>query len=243
MRVPVIVALSLFIVLTGCANYTPPSGRADLSGITSESMKDSFAATPAAGTPVHIVAVRVQEAGYRSYYVERQGGVIGDGHYSVVATRELEQSGDLERIQKLPGVGGFIPINRMLIPSTLKSDRELREAAARLRADMVLMYTIDTRYRRNNDSVALTVLTVGFAPTRNVTVTTTASALLIDTRTGFVYGALESTEKRELRSNGWESAEAADRARVDAERAAFGAMVAEFEKTWPAVLARVQQRQ
>ena len=68
-----------------------------------------------------------------------------------------------------------------------------------------------------------------------------ASALLIDTRTGFIYAALEANEKREVTTNAWESREAADRARRDAEKAAFKALVSEFEKNWPQIIERAKQ--
>ena len=68
-----------------------------------------------------------------------------------------------------------------------------------------------------------------------------ASALLIDTRTGFVYAALEANEKRQVTTNAWESRETADRARQDAEKAAFKALVSELEKNWRQIVERAKQ--
>lgn len=86
MRVSRIMVAGIGIaVLSGCATYIPPSGRADLAAISSSSMRESFAARPAAEFPAGIAAVRVQAPRYRSYYTEREGGVYGDGRYSVVA--------------------------------------------------------------------------------------------------------------------------------------------------------------
>ena len=82
----------------------------------------------------------------------------------------------------------------------------------------------------NDASVALNVVTLGLSPTRHIFVHVSASALLIDTRTGFIYAALEANEHRKLLTNAWESRESADRARQDAERAAFKSLVGEFDR-------------
>ena len=222
---------------TGCkTSYVTPGGRADLTGITSFNMRESFEAKPAASFPAGIAAVRVQTPGYRNYHTEREGGVYGSGRYSVVLVREVEDDADLERLGKLPEVRGFIGLNRLLLPTELRSDKELREAAARLKADMLLLYTFDTSFHDNDQSVALNLVTLGLSPTRKVFVRVAATALLIDTRTGFVYAAIESNEKRDLRTNVWESNQTADRARRDAEQAAFKKLVGEFEKAWPKVV-------
>lgn len=225
----------------GCTSYIVPSGRANLSGITGASMQESFAAKPAAVLPANIATVRVQAPRYRSYYTEREGGVYGHGRFSVVMVKEVEQEADLQRLAHLPQVGGLITLSTLLLPENLESDKDLREAAARLKADMVLLYTFDTSFHDNDASVALNVITLGLSPTRHIYVHVAASALLIDTRTGFIYAALEANEKRQTQTNAWESSESADRARREAEQVAFKALVSEFEQSWPTILARVQQ--
>ena len=204
-------------------------------------MQESFAAKPAAGFPAGIAAVRVQAPRYRSYYTEREGGVYGQGRYSIITVKEVEDDADIQRIAKLPQVGGLITLSTLLLPAQLQSDREIREAAARLKADMVLLYTFDTSFHDNDASVALNVITLGLSPTRRVFVRVAASALLIDTRTGFIYAALEANEKRQVTTNAWESRESADRARRDAEKAAFKALVSEFETNWPQIIERAKK--
>jgi hypothetical protein len=68
-----------------------------------------------------------------------------------------------------------------------------------------------------------------------------ASAILVDTRTGFIYAAIEANEKRQVTSNAWESRETADRARQNAEKAAFKSLIGEFEKNWPAIEERAKK--
>jgi hypothetical protein len=229
------------LFLSGCAHYIPPSGRADLAYLSSPSMQDSFSAKPAAGFPASIAAVRVQAPQYRSYSTEREGGVYGEGRYSIITVKEVEDDADMQRIAKLPGVGGLITISTLLLPQKLQSDKELREAAARLKADMLLLYTFETSFHDNDASVALKTITLGLSPTRRVFVHVAASGLLMDTRTGFIYAALEANEKRAVTTNAWETNESADRARRDAEKAAFKGLVQEFQKSWPEVMERAKK--
>jgi len=243
MRISLIVPLlALATLLTGCASsYITPAGRANFTAFTSSSMKESFEAKPAATFPAGIAAVRVQASAYRDFYTDHEGGVYGHGRYSVIFAKELEDDTMLERINKLPQVQGVTSLSRLLIPQNLDSDRELREAAARLKADMVLLYTFDTTFHDNDASAALNVISLGFFPDRKVSVYVNASALVIDTRTGFIYATLEANEKRQLISNVWESADSADRARVGAEKAALESLVGEFEKSWPKIVDRAHQ--
>ena len=242
MRMPgFLLGLAGIGLLSGCATYIPPAGRADLKAISSPTMQESFAARPAARFPAGIAAVRVQASRYHSYFTEREGGVYGEGRYSVITVREVEEDSDFERLAKLPNVGGLITLSTLLLPQDLQSDRELREAAARLKADMLFLYTFETSFHENDASVALNVVTLGLSPTRRVFVRVAASALVMDTRTGFIYAALEANEKREVGTNAWESRESADRARQDAEKAAFKKLVGEFEKNWPAIVERAKK--
>ena len=84
----------------------------------------------------------------------------------------------MDRISKLPDVAGMITLSRLLLPPVLQSDKDLREAAARLKADMLLIYTFDTSFHNNDESMSLNVITLGLSPTRKVFVHVTASALV-----------------------------------------------------------------
>ena len=237
-----LLSLAVVVLSSGCkTHYITPSGRADFTAFSSQSMKESFEAKPAAGFPAGIVAVRVQAPHYRNYYTEREGGVYGEGRYSIVTVKEVEEDADVQRLAALPQVSGLISLSTLLLPRTLQSDRELREAAARLKADMLLLYTFETSFHENDASKTLTLVTLGISPTRRVTVRVAASALLMDTRTGFIYAALEANEKRQPLTNAWHSNDTADRARRDAEKAAFKGLVDEFEKAWPKVIERAKQ--
>ena len=232
---PLLLALT---AVTGCASYIPPGPKADLNAVAPASVRAGFDAKPAATFPVGIAAVRIQGPSYTNYYVQQNGGVFGGGRYTVITAHEVEEQGAFDRVAALPQVSGLISINRMLLPQQLNSDLELREAAGRLQADMLLLYTFDTSFHDTDLSKPITVLTLGLSPTRKIHVTTTASALLLDTRTGYVYSAYEATQASDTLASSWGSADAADAGRRQNEKAAFSKMVDDFVASWPKFLNR-----
>jgi hypothetical protein len=222
----------------GCASYITPGAKADLQALAPADIQKSFATQPSNPFPAAIVGVRVQADNYSNYFIDRTGGRHGQGRFSVITVREVEEQDAIDRITKFPQITGAISLNRMLIPETLNSYDDLRTGAAQLRADLMFVYTFDTAFFDRDAAKPLSVITLGLSPTRKIRATSTASALLIDTRTGFIYGAFEASEARDVLSTSWGSRDSADEARKDAERAAFRKLVAEFEKTWPAILQR-----
>lgn len=142
----------LMMLLGGCSHYVAPGRGADMAALgvtpetrqqqTDESIARSLGKRPLAQFPTGIAAARVQAPGYRSETAESWG----TGRYSIVTTRDVERPEQLERLEKLPMVSGIAPINRLLLGDQLNSDLELRQAAAQLHADMLLVYTIDTRF-------------------------------------------------------------------------------------------------
>jgi hypothetical protein len=225
-------------VLAGCSTYIPPGAKADLDAFAPASIREGFAVKATAPFPAAIAAVRVQAPTYTNHYLKQNGGTYGSGRYSIITTREVEDEAQFNRISALPQVAGIVSINRMLLPQKLEADREIREAAARLQADLVFLYTFDTSFFDTDIAKPLTVITLGLSPTRKINVTTTASALLLDTRTGYVYSAYEVTQRADTRSTSWGSQDAADETRQRNERASFQKLMDEFVTAWPKVLAR-----
>jgi hypothetical protein len=233
--------ISLFL-LAGCeTTYIPPGPKADLQAMAPATIQDGFDARPSNPFPASIAMVRVQSPGYSNYNLRQHGGQYGSGRYTVITAREVETQEQLEKVLALPQVAGIVALNRMLLSPNLQSDQEIREAAARLQADLVMLYTFDTVFFDVDKSATLSVVTLGFSPTRKITATTTVSALLLDTRTGYVYSAYEATQKETLNASSWGSRDAADKARLDTEKRAFGKLVDEFVTTWPQLLARHAQ--
>ena len=122
--------------------------------MTSPTIQESFASKPTAQFPVGIAAIRVQAPYYRSYSTDQEGGVFNGQNYSVMLVKEAEDDADFKRLEKLPDVAGIIGISRLLLPPHLRSEQDLREAAARLKAEMVLIYTFDTTFHENDAALA-----------------------------------------------------------------------------------------
>jgi len=239
-RMPILFALLLGLTsFTGCASYATPGRAADFKTLgvardqlTDFAISDALAKQPLATLPCGIAAVRIQAPGYRSATAEGWG----TGKYSVITTRDIEKDEQFDHLGKLPMVKGIAPINRLLLPDELNSDIELRKAAAVLHADMLLIYTLDTTFHTRDEVVPLTVITLGLSPNQVVHVISTASAILIDTRNGYLYGYAEATEKTDQLTSGWTKVPAIDAARRRAEEKSFEKLTHELEKTWGKVV-------
>ena len=233
---PLILCSLILALLSGCASYVTPGGRADLDAFAPYDIQQGFATEPTHPFPASIAAVRVQESGYSNYYLSRHGGSYGSGRYSVITIKEVEEQSQLQRVLSLPQVSGVVSLNRMLLPKQLQGDREIRAAASRLQADLVFLYTFDTQFFDKDAAKPLTVITLGFSPTKQINALTTASAMLLDTRTGYIYAAYETTEREQKLATAWSSRESADRARQETEKRAFAKLVDEFVETWPTIV-------
>lgn len=219
----------------GCAHYMTPARGVTMASLVNvdEDIRERMLREPAAQFPARMAVVRIQESGYRSH----SSGSYGQGRYSVVTTRDIESEADYTRLGKLPMVAGVAPLNRMVIPPSLHSDKDLRLAAATLKADLLLVYTLDTSFRVDeHDFGPLRLISLGMLPTKEACVRSTASAALYDVRTGFAFGLSESTAEEKGIANSWTSAEVVDQSRLKAERQAFQQLLGEFEKTWQAVV-------
>jgi len=234
----ILVLTAILLLMSGCATYIPPGAKADLQVFASPDIQAGFAAKPTNPFPASIAVVRVQGPTYSNYNLQQRGGNYGSGRYSVIIAKEAGEELQLERVGKLPQVAGLVSINRMLLPERLESDRELRAAASRLQADLTLLYTFDTAFFDTDMAKPLTVITLGLSPTRKISAATTCSALLIDTRTGYVYSAYEVTERGETLSTSWGSRDSADETRRKNEQEAFRKLIDEFVATWTNILER-----
>ena len=233
-RLSFITFLVIIMAITGCAvNYTTPAGGVNISSLTDDDIADLMKVEPAAQFPSRIAIARIQASGY----VSRTNNSYGSGRYSVVTTRDIEEEADFEKILKLPMVAGVAPLNRVLLSSQLDSIKDLRISAARLKADLLLIYSVDTAFHIESTPLGpLSLVTLGTLPNKKAFVSSTTSGALIDVRTGYIYGATESTEREEQRANLWSTQDAIDEARIESERASFKSFVAGFEKLWQSVL-------
>ncbi len=228
------------LLLSGCAasTYIPPGPKADLQIFAPPDIRAGFAVKPSNPFPASLAVVRVQAPDYSNYDLRQHGGSYGSGRYSIVLTKEADEDSQLERLDKLPQCVGVVTLNRMLLPERLEGDREIREAASRLHADLVFLYTFDTSFFDKDVAKPLTVITLGLYKSRKISATTIASALLVDTRTGYIYAAYEVTERTQTLASLWDSASSADETRRSNEKVAFKKLVDEFVRSWPRLLKR-----
>jgi hypothetical protein len=231
--------------LGGCTSYVTPGGPASFSemgvALTPQTadavIAERLDRKPSARFPTNVVVVRVQQSGYRSYSDEG----VGNGAFSVVTNRDVETEAHFARLGRMPGVSGVAPLSRLMVPDKLSNERDLRAAAAQLHADVVVLYTFDTRFGSETVVPAMGVITLGLFPSEQARVTTTASAVVLDTRTGYVYGLAEATAKEEQGASAWTTRSAIEQSRRRAELAAFEQMLASLERTWGEVVSRHAQ--
>lgn len=174
----------------------------------------------------------IHGAGYRNYRLSTHHS----GRYSVITAIESETPADFERLRKLPMIRDIVFMNSLVLPATLESDGNLRSAAAALHADMLFIYTFDTTFTNDDFASPLMVVTLGLFPGTTAKVSTTASGLLLDTRTGYIYAVATGHSKKSQLANAWTSKEEADDARLRAESDAFKELVTGIEQTWPKLM-------
>lgn len=229
--------LLLVCLLSGCATYQTPGAGVGIGDLTQASpeISELMQREPAAEFPATIAAVRVQAAGYRAGRTD----CYGSGSFCVVTARDIETETDYQRLQGLAGVREIGRVTRLLIPSQIGGLDDLRLAAASLKADMVLLYSVDTRFHVEGRSLGpLSVVSLGLIPNKRAHVTSTASAALVDVRSGFIYGVVEATAEADQRASVWSTHDAIEKARLETERRSFVEMIDEFEALWKGVVNR-----
>ena len=225
--------------LCSCAHYATPGRAANLQafGVSPADQTDGAVAQalgkhPLATLPTAIAVVRVQETGYSSKTSEGWG----KGAYSIVTTQDIAGADQkFQQLARQPGISSLAPINRLLLPQELRSDLELRQAAAALHADMLLIYTLDTTFTVEDAVLPLSVITLGLSPNQVAHVVCTASAILMDTRNGYIYGVAEATERQSQLASAWTSEAAVDQTRLRTEAKAFDKLADQLQATWAGV--------
>ncbi|MEM8982470.1 MAG: hypothetical protein AAGC71_05550 [Pseudomonadota bacterium] len=233
----VIVGVTL---VTGCATYTTPGGGFVVGGNAKNgaakgdaSIATIMAREPAAAFPARIAIVRAQAPDYSAY----NSGCYGRGYYCVITARDVESESDFEQLGRLPMIAAVAPMNRMVIGHELNDVGDLRRAAAELRADMLLLYSFDTRVHVDaKDLGPLQTVSLGFLRNRQAHVDTTASLALYDVRTGFLYGLAEATAREDQRASVWSTQSVIDKARRSAEQRSFSDLISEFGLLWKGVV-------
>jgi len=241
--------LLLALLLPACAqSYTTPGGPANFealgltpdakAALTDASVQKLLDKKPLVTFPATLAVARVQAGDYTSYTYTRYGRTDNTrGAYSIVTLRDVEKDEDFAAISSLPQLTRVAPIKRILVDNTLSTDLELRNAAAKLHANLLLFYTFDTSFQTDTHVRPLGLITLGLAPNKNARVTCTASAVLMDVNNGYIYAVVEDTAQNNQLANAWSSEEAMDQVRRKTEREAFEKLIAQFKSEWPTVVA------
>jgi hypothetical protein len=232
-----ILAVLLALLCAGCASYVTPGGPVRLEDIDRADIAAAAARKPSPNFPARLAIARIQAPGYFSYSNASYGG----GQFSVLTAQELLGDTDVESIASWPSLAGVLTINRLLLPAKFQSLDDLRLAAAKVQADVLLVYTLDTTFRVLGRRYApLSPISLGLVPDRDAYVTSTASAAFIDVRTGFIYGLAEGTSQISGLTNVWSSGATVDRKRLAAERESFGRLLTAAATTWAGVVRQYQ---
>ena len=226
------------LVLAGCgAHYVTPGGAAPFLGGADtdtelEGLGGHFDARPAASFPAGIAVVRLQDAGYYPDRYRTPGA-----RYVVVPTRDIEAADTFERLASLDGVRAVAPLSRLLLPEHASRIDDMRGPAARMQADLLLLYTVDTALHVEGRPLGpLSTISLGLLRNKRAEVTATVAAILVDVRTGFVYGMSEESRTVEKKASMWSTAMVVEAARLEAEKQAFAAFVDEFPVFWSGVV-------
>ena len=244
MHLRMVGAIGLLVIgmMGGCGRYVTPGGAASFRamGITADeqasgadfALREKLDRKPLAGFPCVIALARVQGPGYASHS-ER---AYGRGKYSVVTGRTVETEEHVKTLGGLAQVRGVAMLNRLVLPERLETEKDLREAAAAVRADMLLIYTFDTSFEIGTTIPAMGTFTLGLFPNEKAKVTTTASSALIDTRNGYVYGLNEASATSSQLANAWTSKDAVEDCRKRTEQEAFDKLVGQVPGMWTGVV-------
>lgn len=226
---PVFILTLCLAVVQGCATYTTPAGGVNIPSLEEGDITELMAVKPASKFPARIAVARVQASDYRS----RTSDSYGSGRYSVVTARDVEDAADFSKLAGMDMVADVAPVGRLLLPEQLNTIKDLRLSAARLNADMLLIYSIDTAFEVDGEALSpLSAITLSFLPGKQAFVSSTTSGLLVDVRTGYAYGVAEATERNVQRTTPWDSADAVDRARLESEAASFKHFIGKVDTLW-----------
>lgn len=156
----------------------------------------------------------------------------GGGRAWVVGARTPEEDEGLRRLEKLPGLERVVPLSGLVVSSPVESAEQVRDAGAAVGADLVLVYTFESRVTDERTIPLIALPTLGVFPNWIARGTSTASAVLIDVSSGRACGVVEATAGDNRITNIWSLHSAWDRSLRGAERSAFDKLVARIGVLW-----------
>ena len=156
--------------------------------------------------------------------------------------RALSAHDTLDSLGSLPDLARTTMVSPVIVGETdhdqrISSDLRMREAAAKLHADAVLILAQESQLTDGSIIAPLTGLSLGLLPNKRYELISTSFAALVDTRTGYIYGTSEKSAARSGLTMAWGSDDVISRARSKVERQAMEKLFADFPAFWRGVVA------
>ena len=226
----------LLFIFSSCATkYVTPGGDVKISSLVEEDISKVLSNKPSAEFPVIIAVARIQAPKYTNYRYSRNSEPV-NGNFSMILTREPDEEIQIQEIGKLNGIKQISTFNRLLLPNNYNSIKDLRLAAAKMKAQMLLVYTFDTEFVINAKNYGpQNLFALGYLKNKEVKVRTTSSAALFDVQTEYLYGLAEATEEVNKKSNIWKENQDVDNLRIESEKRSFEKLSKEIAKMWDGI--------
>lgn len=244
MKLTTLLLAVIVAIASSCSlKYVTPGSAVKISELADEDIAKLLSNKPASEFPVNIAIARIQHPRYTNYQYPNQPNPEPQGNFSMVLTRNAEEDEAFEKLSELSGVKQASPFNRLLLPYNYKSIKDLRLAAAKMKAQMLMVYTFDTEFSIDTKNYGpQNVFAIGYLNNKDVKVVTTASVALFDVQTEYLYGLAEATANEHKRSNAWKKQDEVDNLRIETEKKAFNKLMGEVEKMWSGVVEEYSKR-
>lgn len=230
--------LVLIVSAVSCSpKYVTPGNTVKISALADEDIAKILSNKPASEFPVNIAIARIQSPDYSNYRYRYAYNPQPQAKFSMVLTRDAAEEEAFENLSKMEGVKQASPFNRLLLPYNYTSVKDLRLAAAKMKAQMLLVYTFDTRFTVDTKNYGpQNVIALGYLKNKEVKVTTTASVALYDVQTEYLYGLAEATGSETKKANAWKKLDEVDNLRLQTEKKSFDKLMVEIQKMWKGVM-------
>lgn len=194
-------------------------------------------AGPTAQAPARMAVARV---GYPEHYHDARE----DGTARVLSIYETPEEVSANEFAQLPaaldGVRDVLVIQPdMAVHGPVDTPAELRAAARHYRSDLVLAFSVSIDRDTDYHFPILAVLTLGLAPNATAEVDGRAQAVLLDSRTGYIYERFDTTAETWQLANAWSEGEAEDQSQERVERRLLGQLLEQVKERWPGVAEQI----
>ena len=217
-------SLLVSIFLNGACHYdTPASYSLPMTQGPSGVIEDGSNARPTVRFPARVAVARIEASG---------------GGFRMIPDTDVENAEHAAAAASLPGVAGIVSLNRVALVSEVKSYRELDAEARKVGADLVAVYRFDASDRSSDVFLPLSVATLGLAPTNPYSVTATATLMVRDARTGYLYGVMEESATNKGLTAGMDLHNAQERSKRNAKKKALDQLTAKLPVFWNGVMAK-----